>query len=86
MVRGSLISLTQNNLFKTFSKPKPNFNHKFQMDKVDQQANILKKRLVVAGKKVRERILRDMRGTSSLKFNIFYRVQLFKFIFNGLKF
>jgi len=41
------------------------------MDKVDQQANILKKRLVVAGKKVRERILRDMRGTSSLKFNNF---------------
>ena len=46
------------------------------MDKVDQQANILKKRLVVAGKKVRERILRDMRGTSSFKLS-FFNINIF---------
>ena len=40
------------------------------MDKVDQQANILKQRLIVAGRKVRERILRDMRGISS--YNSFF--------------
>merc|ERR1712131_372229 len=46
-------------------EPKPNHNHKFQMDKVAQQANILKQSLIVAGRKVRERILREMREIKS---------------------
>ena len=42
--------------------PTPIFDHRSQMKRVDKQYQMLKKRLIVAGTKVRERLLREMRG------------------------
>ena len=42
--------------------PTPNFDHRSQMRRVDKQYQLLKKRLIIAGSKVRERLLKEMRG------------------------
>jgi len=42
--------------------PTPIFYHRSQMKRVDKQYQMLKKRLIIAGTKVRERLLREMRG------------------------
>ena len=42
--------------------PTPIFDHRSQMRRVDEQYRMLKKRLIIAGSKVRERLLREMRG------------------------
>ena len=42
--------------------PAPIFDHRSQMRRVDKQYQMLKKRLIIAGSKVRERLLKEMRG------------------------
>lgn len=46
--------------------PTPIFDHRSQMRRVDKQYRMLKKRLIIAGSKVRERLLREMRGLGQI--------------------
>jgi len=61
--------MTESIRMSSIPDPTPNFDHRSQMRRVDKQYQLLKKRLIIAGSKVRERLLKEMREIrSSIQF------------------